>query len=154
MFTSGVDEERYREFLSLWKEDGSGTRKAFLELVQTLSSMEGTILSFHIREGVSYSLRASLSPTPGNLGPRQRAQGQRPYYALMDIVEEAGEGKWLSVCFYRDQVTDPEDKGNLIPKGLLDEDGYCFDVDQYDKELIYYLEARIKEAHRLARHKG
>ena|GEM_PF-6416715 len=37
--------------------------------------------------------------------------------------------------------------GNLIPKGLLDEDGYCFDVDAYDEILLFYIGGRINEAY-------
>jgi len=138
VFSSPDEEKRYQEFLSSWKEDPSGVKKAFLELVKILSSMEGTALWFRVREGVSYSLRA---------GQKGKRNGERPYYALMDVVEDAGEGRWLSVCFYSDHVTDPGQKGNLIPQGLLNEDGYCFDVDKYDQGLISYLEARIREAH-------
>ncbi len=56
----------------------------------------------------------------------------------MDIVEDI-EGRWLSVCFYADTVADPDEKGNLVPKGLLGEDGYCFDVDGADLDLEEYL---------------
>jgi hypothetical protein len=43
-------------------------------------------------------------------------------------------------------ISDPDDLGNLIPNGLLDEDGHCFDVFEEDKELMEYIESRIDEA--------
>ncbi len=37
--------------------------------------------------------------------------------------------------------------GNLIPKGLLDEDGYCFDVNSLDDRVLSYLKDRMREAY-------
>ncbi len=138
MFVSAEHEKNLRRFLSEWAQDQQGVKKAFLELMEILGCQDGTRFSFHERGGVSYSLRAH---------PPEGERGHRPYYALIDVVEEAGGERWLSVCFYGDEVTDPEEMGNLIPKGLLEEDGYCFDVDGYDAGQIKYLRARIEEAY-------
>jgi len=50
------------------------------------------------------------------------------------------------VCFYADAVSDPEGLGNLIPGGIMGNDGYCFDVFEQNASLLQYLEERIREA--------
>ena len=63
----------------------------------------------------------------------------RPLLSIVDIVEDQSESRWLSVCFYSDLVTDPDDEGNLVPQGILGEDGYCFGLFEYDEDLISYI---------------
>jgi len=55
--------------------------------------------------------------------------------------------RWLSVCFYGETVSDPEERGDLVPGGLLGEDGLCFDVENGSDDFIDYLIARINEAY-------
>jgi hypothetical protein len=43
-------------------------------------------------------------------------------------------------------ITDPEDRGDFVPQGLLGEDAVCFDIDQYDEAILTYLESRMDEA--------
>ena len=43
-------------------------------------------------------------------------------------------------------ITDPDEKGDLIPEGLLGEDGYCFDMDEYDMDEINYIKNRLSQA--------
>ena len=38
-------------------------------------------------------------------------------------------------------------EGNLVPEGILGEDGYCFDLFEYDRDLMTYIEQRIAEAY-------
>ena len=64
---------------------------------------------------------------------------------MVDVASLDGE-RFLSVCFYADTITDPEERGDLIPGGLLSKDGYCFDVDSDDDDIVSYVEARIYEA--------
>jgi hypothetical protein len=47
-------------------------------------------------------------------------------------------------------ITDPDDKGVLIPLGLLGEDGYCFDLEEWDEEYLHYLKTRLDEAYKKA----
>lgn len=63
---------------------------------------------------------------------------------MVDVIEDTP--RWLSVCFYGEMVTDPQDKGDFVPEGLLGEDAVCFDVEQWDEDLVRYIEARIEEA--------
>ena len=137
-FVSSETKASFDHFMKQWSQDPNGVKMALRKIMHTLLHNNGTILDFHPRPGISYSLRASV----GNTTPKHR-----PYYAVVDIVEEAQGNRWLSVCFYADTVSDPSDIGNLIPRGLLGEDGYCFDVDSYDEVLLSYLEARIRQAY-------
>ncbi len=121
------------EFLEQWQDGEEQNKKAFLQLKDLLSSWEEVQLEFIMREGVTYSLRA-----------RHQAQTTRPLFVMVDIIE--GEPRWLSVCFYADMIKDPEEKGDFVPEGLLGEDALCFDVEQYSRETLEYLQDRLKEA--------
>jgi len=85
---------------------------------------------------VSYSVR-----------PKHELQKKRALYAMVDVIDDDPDNRWLSVCFYGEMITDPEEKGDLIPEGLLGEDGYCFDLDEYDAKDLDYLKLRLTEAH-------
>ncbi|WP_281491932.1 hypothetical protein [Desulfosarcina cetonica] len=63
---------------------------------------------------------------------------------MVDVIEDAP--RWLSVCFYGDMISDPEDMGDFVPEGLLGEDAMCFDIDRWDDHLIAYVESRMDEA--------
>ena len=47
-------------------------------------------------------------------------------------------------------ISDPEERGELIPGGLAGSDGYCFDMFEDDKVLAAYLAERLDEAGRAA----
>jgi hypothetical protein len=98
-----------------------------------------TILTLVSRQGVSFSLRAGSESLSGK---------GRPIYCLVDVVVAKQDPWFLSVCFYEDQIEDERELGERIPNGLLEEDGYCFDVDGDDPDLTAYLKERIREAHR------
>ncbi|WP_035237908.1 hypothetical protein [Desulfobacter vibrioformis] len=122
--------------LNDWKDNDNQTRKAFSELVDHLKSLADTTLEFVSRPGVSYSLR-----------PRHAAQAKRPLFAMVDVIDDDPDDRWLSVCFYGELVTDPQEAGDLVPEGLLGEDGYCFDMYEYDEQEVAYLKDRLTEAH-------
>ena len=125
-----------KEFLGHWSEHESTTKQAFLELLEAMQPLPGLGYDFKARPGVSYSLRM-VCPS-----------AKRGLLALMDIIDDDPENRWLSVCFYADLIQDPEEQGDLIPGGLLGEDGYCFDLDAYDPKTVAYLQARLQEAYR------
>lgn len=130
--------------LDEWPEEQAGLKAAFLRLEDYASAKEGAEWSFVSRPGVSYSLRFDLNPRP--------AGRERPVFFLTDVVV-AGE-LFLSVCFYEDEISDPQELGNAIPQGLFRETGYCFDVDDDncgEEILLSYLEERIDQAHAKAR---
>ena len=70
-------------------------------------------------------------------------------FSIIDIIDDP-DARWLSVCFYNGTITDPDSKGILIPQGILGEDGYCFDLEEFDETLLCYLEKRMDEAYNSA----
>jgi len=102
-------------------------------------TMEGITLEFNARPGVSYSLR-----------PRHTNQTKRKLFAMADIIDDDPAERWLSVCFYGDMITDPDEMGDLIPEGLMGDDGYCFDLDEYNEKDVEYIKARLTEAFKSA----
>lgn len=125
---------RIRDFLADWQADQRHVRSFFSRLLDKFAELNAN-LDFVVRKGVSASLRACGRP----------GASSRPLFCLVDVVEDSA-GPWLSVCFYADTVTDPEDLGNLVPEGLLGEDGYCFDIEQPDDRMERYVHERIAEA--------
>ncbi|MHC1713843.1 MAG: hypothetical protein AB9872_16995 [Solidesulfovibrio sp.] len=119
-------------FIDSWTDAPNGVKNAFLRLKSVLESLNGASVSFIPRPPASYSLRAE--PHRG-----------RPVITMVDVATLDGE-RFLSVCFYADTITDPEERGDLIPEGLLSKDGYCFDLDSGDDDAVSYVEARIFEA--------
>lgn len=123
-------------FISDWKETDTKTRQAFVELVDHLNTLADTSLDFNARPGVTYSLR-----------PRHAAQNKRPLFAMVDVIDDDPEDRWLSVCFYGEMVTDPDEAGDQVPEGLLGEDACCFDLYEYDAGDMAYVKARLTQAH-------
>lgn len=135
------DHGEFSSYMDAWSEYSLEIKEAFLLLFNHLSEKPAVFFDFKLRLGVSASSRGYIEkqddPNPQLL-------------ILMDIIDEDPEDKWLSVCFYAEMITDPEEQGDLIPGGLLGEDGYCFDMYEKDDKMIEYLEQRIDEAHERA----
>ncbi|MBT3177465.1 MAG: hypothetical protein HOG03_06015 [Desulfobacula sp.] len=123
------------DFINSWKETQSKTKQAFIQIYEHLKTLEDTSLAFNARPKVSFSLR-----------PRHNSQKNRSLFAMVDVIDDDPDDRWLSVCFYKDMITDPDEKGDLIPEGLLGEDGYCFDMDEYDMDEINYIKNRLSQA--------
>lgn len=136
MFVSEKEKAEFSNFLESWTNDPQNNKGVFFKLRDNLMEKENAILTFKSRPGVSYSFRASLDK-----------QGENRLFVMVDIIDDDPEDRWLSVCFYGDMITDPDEVGNLIPKGLLGEDGYCFDIYEYDESMVSYVEQRIDEAY-------
>jgi len=124
------------QFFSEWKDNDTRIKQAFGELLAHLNTLDRTRMEFVARPTVSYSVR-----------PKHELQKKRALYAMVDVIDDDPDNRWLSVCFYGEMITDPEEKGDLIPEGLLGEDGYCFDLDEYDAKDLDYLKLRLTEAH-------
>ena len=135
--------ETLDQLLSEWTDNESQTRRAFKELLDHIENMADISVDFKARKGVSYSLR-----------PKHHNQKQRELFAMADVIDDDPEERWLSVCFYGDMITDPEEMGDLIPEGLLGDDGYCFDLYEYDAHEIAYLKKRLDEAYEAAAESG
>jgi hypothetical protein len=110
-------------------------KAAFLSFRQALEAVSGAVLEFKARPGITYSLRG-LHP----------GRAERPLFALIDVIDDDPDVRWLSVCFYEGTVTDPGRHGDWIPQGILGEDARCFNVDEEDDELVAYVAERIREA--------
>lgn len=127
--------QEIESFLLSWQGENQPMREWFRQFYQQLSAMEGVRLSFVARPGVSYSIR-----------PVHINQTGRDKFAIVDVIDDDPDERWLSVCFYEDMITDPNERGELIPGGLSGSDGYCFDMYNNDEELGRDLLARLKEA--------
>lgn len=132
-------QHQIKTFLEAWQGKSQQTKESFIRLKKHLADKEELRFDFKARPGVSYSLRA-----------RHNCQKTRQLFVIMDVIDDDPASRWLSVCFYPNMITDPEDRGHLIPLGLLGEDGYCFDFEGWDEDYLQYLEKRLDEAHRRA----
>jgi len=141
-FISEKDSTEFIEYMNTWAEYSQEVKDAFSGLYNILASTPDVKFDFNIRPGVSTSFKSYLKKND----PRNPQQ----LFSVIDIIDQDPQNIWLSVCFYADMITDPDDLGNLIPKGLLEEDGYCFDVFEEDNALMDYLKIRIEEAHEKA----
>lgn len=121
-----------QEFIQSWEKDPNGARDIFISLKELLEELGDTTIAFKARPGVSYSMRGV------------KGSQKRPLFVMVDVIDDDPDERWLSVCFYGDSVTDPDEVGDLVPGGLLGEDGFCFDVETEHKE---YIRERVKEAH-------
>lgn len=122
-------------FIADWDTGSEDMKKAFLQFKDFLFKKENITFSFKGRAGVSFSLRA-----------KHTSQKDRDLFVMVDVIDDDPDERWLSVCFYGDLLTDPEEKGDLVPEGLAGDDGYCFDLDEWIEEDVAYIEARLDEA--------
>ena len=132
--------EELNTFINNWTESESKTKQAFLEIHEHLKTLEATSFDFVSRPKVSYSLR-----------PKHNSQKLRSLFAMVDVIDDDPDERWLSVCFYGEMITDPDEAGDLIPEGLLGEDGYCFDLYEYDSDEVEYIKQRLTQAHNNAK---
>lgn len=123
------------DFIQNWTDTVSKNRQAFIELYEHLKSLDDVTLEFNERPNVSYSLR-----------PKHVSQQKRALFAMVDVIDDDPDERWLSVCFYGEMITDPDEAGDLIPEGLLGEDGYCFDLYEYDAHEVAYIKERLSQA--------
>ncbi len=123
------------DLLNGWTADNNGMKAVFTEMVSLLESLEGLVYSFKSRPGISHSLRANVD------------NSEKKILTLLDVIDDDPENRWISICFYAETITDPDEEGDLIPGGLMGEDGYCFDIFDNDPDSVTYLKDRITEAH-------
>ncbi len=128
-------EQELNTFIEEWKAtpDKKSNKSTFLRFKDYLAAKDGVTLDFIARPGVTYSLRAV-----------HKAQTNKDLFVMVDVIEDVE--RWLSVCFYGDMITDPDQKGDMVPGGLLGEDATCFDLEELDESLISYIEKRLDEA--------
>ena len=135
--------QEHESFLESWTGDETGMRQVYEEFLQLLQESGEVEFSFRARPGISYSLRATHS-----------RQTRRSLFAMIDVIDDDPDSRWISVCFFGDMITDPLELGDLIPEGLLGDDGYCFDLVTLNREEVDYLRQRILEAKESAAREG
>lgn len=131
--------QEINQLIDSWQTDTLGLKPAFMEYYEFLKSQPGLSLDFKSRPGVSYSMRAS-----------HKNQSKRELFTLIDVIDDEPDSRWLSVCFYADLISDPNELGDFVPQGLLGEDALCFNLDSNDSQMQEYILGRIKEAMRKA----
>jgi len=122
------------DFINQWTDSSNKIKQAFLQLLDHMEQKDRVQFEFIPREGLTYSLRL-----------RHPNQTSHPLFAMIDVIED--DPRWLSVCFFGELITDPEDKGDMVPEGLLGEDAHCFDVEAFDEADMAYVTARLDEAY-------
>ncbi len=118
-----------------WEEENANVRDAFIVLKDHLFDREETLFFFKGRPGVSYSIRAV-----------HKNQEGRDFFIIFDVIDDDPTDRWLSICFYEDMLSDPDEMGEVIPGGLSGQDGYCFDLSDCTKDEVAYMKNRIDEA--------
>lgn len=119
------------EFFMEWTVDDNAVKPACEALYARMASIPGAKLAVLSRPGISFSVRALAGAD---------------IVALLDIIDDEPEARWLSVCFDAARITDKENHGDVIPKGLQGKDAICFDLYADDPAMVAYLEERISEA--------
>lgn len=122
-------------FITEWERSEVEMAGCLRSFYRTLAAMNGVVLHFSARPGVSYSLR-----------PWRENGAHREFFAIVDVIDDDPAERWLSVCFYHDMITDPQGHGEMIPGGLGGSDGYCFNLYRPDGEMVAYLLERVREA--------
>jgi len=131
------DMQVVKRFIDDWKEDAQGLKSVFASYFDDLQKMTDIDIEFNERPGISYSLRGM-----------HKNGNDRPLFVMIDVIDDDPKQRWLSICFYGDTIQDPSEEGDLIPEGLLGDDGYCFDLVDADKSLAGYVRQRIQEAYK------
>ncbi len=122
-------------WLADWQEDPCAGKESFVIFYNWLKEQPQISFEFKARPGISYSLRAALV-----------GQETRPLFVLIDVVDDDPLERWLSVCFYADMINDPEEKGDFVPKGLMNEDALCLNLEGKDAQMCAYIQSRLVEA--------
>ena len=128
-----MSNKEYTDFLLAWQEDPLNAKNLFMALHDCVREM-GAGVACKYRPGVSFSLRAA------------NPQSSRELVVLVDVIDDDPAARWLSVCVVADLVEDPEERGDVVPGGLMQMDARCFDVDDPDASLQSYLCERLREA--------
>ena len=126
-------EQTLNTFIEEWQDTVETNRNIFLHFKDYLSKKDGVLFDFIARPGVTYSLRGV-----------HKDQKEKDLFVMVDVIEDTT--RWLSICFYGDMITDPEERGDFVPGGLLGEDAVCFDLEKQDDALVKYIESRLEEA--------
>lgn len=120
------------DFIAEWQDDSGA--KALFCAINKLAEKLGLSAEYVGRPGVSHSLRLGVKG------------GGRPFFAMADVIDDDPSERWLSICMYADVAVDPEERGDLVPKGLNNQDAVCFDLDAPDDDDKSYILGVIAQA--------
>lgn len=123
------------DFLQVWGGESPEVKEVFLRLRAFAQALPGVSLSYVGRPGISHSLRFHGAENP-----------ERPFFAMIDVIDDEPDARWLSICMYADLAADPEGRGDLIPGGLGGQDALCFDVYGEEEDAAEYLEEVLRQA--------
>ena len=129
-----ISNDSVKTFFDEWNVDINGVKTACEILLTTMASFSGVKLVFLHRPGISFSVRMLPS------------DNQEKIIALLDIIDDAPEERWASLCFDASRIVDVEELGDLVPQGLQGYDACCFDYDKEDMGFLAYLKARLQES--------
>ena len=138
MFSNQNEYQDMCNLLDEWTNGPQHIKNAFIKFKDNLLKKENITVNFVSRPGITYSLRATVKENP---------QVDKPLFAMMDIIDDDPENRWLSVCFFGEMISDPKDNGDFVPGGLLGEDACCFDFEEDDNTVFQYIQQRIDEAY-------
>ena len=122
------------EFIQNWGEESLDVKDIFTDLYDFLQKENKIEMGWNARPGISYSLRISHPNPPVG----------RPFFAMLDSIDDDPEERWISMCMYADMADDPDGKGDVVPNGLTGQDALCFDVDENDEEICDYLKGVLR----------
>jgi hypothetical protein len=127
--------DKLATFIDTWTTDPNRTKDCFCALKTHLDGLDGIKLDFVSRPGITYSLRAA-----------HENQTKRSLFAMVDVIDDDPDDRWLSVCFYNELVDDPKELGDEVPGGLMGEDAKCFDLYESDDDMVGYIKERLQTA--------
>ncbi|MDR2892372.1 MAG: hypothetical protein LBV80_04725 [Deltaproteobacteria bacterium] len=127
------------DFLKSWDEDSLEVKAVFSELYDflrgALEKKQNLSLDWKARPNVSYSLRllAGKATAEGATATGQAC------IAMLDIIDDDPEDRWLSLYLDAELAKDPDGRGDLAPRALDGRDALCFDIDENDEDIVAYL---------------
>ncbi len=126
--------EDLQKFLNEWTVDPNNVKPLLMSLLEHTERLPEIRVRYKNRPGISHSVRLVNSSLPGG-----------GFFALIDVVNDDPENRWLSVCFYADMVNDYAKKGDYIPGALGGADSICYSVED-PAGFEDYLKEKINEA--------
>lgn len=128
-----------KNFIEGWGNESPKVKSMAKSMCDCLCNVPNLEFAYRGRPGISHSLRIGPGSDP-----------DRPFFALIDVIDDEPEARWLSICMYADLVDDPKDLADPIPGGLDGNDAMCFDLDEDAEDTItYVLDVLVKASQKV-----